>query len=171
MLTQTADYALRALVYLAHSPEDGYHQTRDLAKSLNVPANYLGKILQLLGHKLIVESQRGMNGGFRLSRLPEQIRLYDVMLAIGALPSDHECPLLTGSRQIELCRVHRRFQAMTAQYIQFLKNTTLEEVMQPDSIPACCPVPDRLPDDGVEYPSAAVYAASGDGDHFNAVGQ
>ena len=84
MLTQTADYALRALVYLAHGPEDGYHQTRDLAKSLNVPANYLGKILQLLGHKLIVESQRGMNGGFRLSRLPEQIRLYDVMLAIGA---------------------------------------------------------------------------------------
>src|SRR5258707_11545167 len=93
MLTQTADYALRALIYLAHSPEDGNHQTRDLAKALNVPTNYLGKILQLLGHQQIVESQRGMNGGFRLSRLPEQVRLYDVMFALDTLPSDNECPL------------------------------------------------------------------------------
>jgi Rrf2 family protein len=159
MLTQTADYALRALVYLAHSPEDGYHQTRDLAKALNVPANYLGKILQLLGHKLIVESQRGMNGGFRLSRLPEQVRLYDIMFAIGALPTDHECPLLTGGRQIELCRVHRRFAAMTAQYIQFLKDTTLEDVLQPDSMPACCPGPDNLPEDTAEYPCTAFPAS------------
>jgi Rrf2 family protein len=162
MLTQTADYALRALVYLAHSPEDGYHQTRDLAKVLNVPANYLGKILQLLGHKLIVESQRGMNGGFRLSRLPEQIRLYDVMLAIGALPTDHECPLLTGGKQIELCRVHRRFAAMTQQYIQFLKDTTLEDVLQPDSMPACCPGPEHLPADTAEYPCTA-FPANGNG--------
>src|SRR4051812_18261471 len=62
MLTQTADYALRALIYLAHDPDDGYHQTRDLAGLLNIPHNYLGKILQQLGHSGIVESQRGMNG-------------------------------------------------------------------------------------------------------------
>lgn len=121
MLTQTADYALRGLIYLAHSPEDGYHQTRDLARALNVPSNYLGKILQMLGHKQIVESQRGMNGGFRLARLPEQVRLYDVLEAIDAIPTDLACPMLTGARQIELCNLHRRFAAMTANYIKFLK--------------------------------------------------
>src|SRR4051812_46529205 len=88
MLNQTADYALRALIYLAHSPEDGYHQTRDLAAALNVPANYLGKILQQLGHRQIVESQRGMNGGFRLARLPDQVRLFDVLAALDLLPHD-----------------------------------------------------------------------------------
>lgn len=152
MLTQTADYALRALIYLAHSVEDGYHQTRDLAKALNIPTNYLGKILQLLGHQEIVESQRGMNGGFRLAKLPEQVRLYDVLYALDALPSDNECPMLTGGRQMELCRLHRRFAAMTADYIRFLKQTTLEEVLRPDSFPAECPGPEHLPEDTDIYP-------------------
>lgn len=153
MLTQTADYALRALIYLAHSPEDGYHQTRDLAQALNVPTNYLGKILQLLGRRKIVESQRGMNGGFRLARLPEQVRLFDVLEAIDAIPADPECPLISGGRQVELCTLHRRFAAVTATYVRFLKETTLEDVLQPSAaFPASCPGPAHLPKDVDEYP-------------------
>jgi Rrf2 family protein len=160
VLTQTTDYALRALVYLAHDPDDGYHQTRDLAATLNVPCNYLGKILQLLAHARIVESQRGMNGGFRLARLPEQIRLYDVMKALDAVPQDPECPLLTGGRQMELCTLHRRFAAMTALYVNFLKDTTLEEVLQPGNFPAECPGPAHLPQDTDVYPCTKFVPAS-----------
>jgi Rrf2 family protein len=155
MLTQTADYALRALVYLAHDPDDGYHQTRDLATALNVPANYLGKILQLLGHKKLVESQRGMKGGFRLSRLPEQIRLFDVLNALDIIPTDPTCALLSGGRQIELCTLHRRFASMTAAYVEFLKNTTLADVLQPHSLPATCPGPGQSPDSDI-YPCPKV---------------
>lgn len=153
MLTQTSDYALRALVYLAHDPDDGYHQTRDLAKALNVPSNYLGKILQLLSHHRIVESQRGMHGGFRLSRLPEQIRLFDVLSALDAVPTDPECPLVSGGQQMELCTLHRRFASMTRMYVKFLKDTTLGDVLQPHSMPATCPGPGMLPEtEGDVYP-------------------
>lgn len=153
MLTQTSDYALRALVYLAHDPDDGYHQTRDLARVLNVPANYLGKILQLLSHHRIVESQRGMHGGFRLSKLPEQIRLYDVLLALDAVPTDPECPLVAGGQQMELCGLHRRFASMTRLYVKFLKDTTLADVLQPASMPAACPGPGQLAEAEAEvYP-------------------
>jgi Rrf2 family protein len=151
MLTQTADYALRALIYLAHDDDDGYHQTRDMATALNVPANYLGKILQLLGHKKLVESQRGMRGGFRLSRLPEQIRLFDVLEALDTIPTDPACALVSGGRQIELCTLHRRFASMTATYIAFLKDTTLADVLQPNSMPATCPGQDNFPDADI-YP-------------------
>jgi Rrf2 family protein len=154
MLTQTADYALRALIYLAHDPDDGYHQTRDMAKALNVPANYLGKILQLLGHRKLVESQRGMRGGFRLSRLPEQIRLYDVLDALDTIPTDPACALVNGGRQIELCTLHRRFASVTASYIAFLKDTTLADVLQPHSMPATCPGPNNFPDADI-YPCPA----------------
>ena len=144
MLTQTSDYALRALVYLAHDPDDGYHQTRDLAGVLNVPANYLGKILQLLSHHRIVESQRGMHGGFRLSRLPEQIRLFDVLAALDAVPTDPECPLVAGGQQMELCNLHRRFASVTRVYVKFLKDTTLADVLTSHSVPAQCPGPGML---------------------------
>jgi Rrf2 family nitric oxide-sensitive transcriptional repressor len=152
MLTKTADYALRALIYLAHDPEDGYHQTRDLAGLLNIPHNYLGKILQQLGHKGIVESQRGMNGGFRLCRLPDQIRLFDVLHALDAVPEDPQCPLLTGGRQRELCLLHRRFASMTAAYVRFLKDTTLQDILLPDSFPAACPLPAEQPVDVENFP-------------------
>jgi len=152
MLTQTADYALRALIYLAHDPDDGFHQTRDVATLLNIPHNYLGKILQQLGHARIVESQRGMNGGFRLCRLPDQIRLYDVLRALDAIPKDPACPLLTGGRQRELCLLHRRFASMTARYVRELKETTLQDVLQPDSFPGACPGPAHLPADTDTYP-------------------
>ena len=157
MLTQTADYALRALVYLAHDPEDGFHQTRDLASKLNIPGNYLGKILQLLAHNEIVESQRGMNGGFRLARLPEQVRLYDVLHAIDAVPADRECPLLTGARQLELCSLYRRFAAVTSTYVKFLKGTTLADVLKPNSYPITCTGPSDLvdPDEAEAYPCPA----------------
>ena len=144
ILTQTADYALRALVWLAHDPEDGFHQTRDLAGKLHIPGNYLGKILQLLAHHRIVESQRGMHGGFRLARLPEQVRLYDVLDAIDAVPADRECPLLTGARQLELCSLYRRFAAVTSTYVTFLKATTLGDVLKPNSYPVTCSGPGAL---------------------------
>ena len=152
MLTKTTDYALRALIYLAHDPEDGYHQTNDLASVLNVPANYLGKILQLLGRKRIVESVRGANGGFRLSRLPEQIRLYDVLDALDALPHKPECPLISGGRQIELCKLHRSFAFYETMYTKFLKTTTIQDMLQPNSLPATCPGPAHLPREVHTYP-------------------
>ena len=144
MLTQTADYALRALVYLAHDKEDGYHQTKDMAGVLNVPANYLGKVLQLLAKRQLVESQRGMNGGFRLAKLPEQVRLFDVLHALDTVPVDPECPLLSGAKQLELCGVHRRFAAMTRQYLEFLRGTTLSDLLVDNSMPGTCPGPSLM---------------------------
>lgn len=160
MLTHTGDYALRALIYLAHDPEDGYHQTRDLARSLNIPGNYLGKILQTLSHQQIVESRRGMNGGFRLARLPDQIRLFDVLKALDAIPGDTDCPLLAGGKQIELCTLHRRFAAVTAYYVKFLKETTLQDVLQPNSYPNSCPGPLNMPRDTETYPCTTFRAPS-----------
>ena len=48
MLTQTAKYAIRALLHLAEQKGSGYCQTKDIAETIEVPANYLGKTLQKL---------------------------------------------------------------------------------------------------------------------------
>jgi hypothetical protein len=67
--------------------------------------------------------------------------LYDVLKALDTLPHDPECPLITGGRQMELCGLHRRFAAMTRQYIDFLKSTTLAVLLVDHSMPGACPGP------------------------------
>ena len=93
-----------------------------------------------------------MDGGFRLCRLPEQVRLYDVVNALGGVPVDPECPMLTGARQLDLCALHRRFAAMTREYVRALKETTLQDVMRPGGVMAECPGPDHLPADTAVFP-------------------
>ena len=80
MLSQTSEYALRAMVCLA-SGNGGLTPTPELAKSADVPHNYLAKVLQMLASADLVAGRRGVGGGYRLCRDPEQIKLLDIVNA------------------------------------------------------------------------------------------
>ena len=81
MLTQTVEYALRALVALAAKP--GNPQTnRQLAKVTKVPGPYLSKVLQLLAKEGLVAAHRGVRGGFTLSRPARQITILEAVNAV-----------------------------------------------------------------------------------------
>jgi Rrf2 family protein len=132
MLSRTAQYALRALVYLARQNEDNYHQTQVVAEHLQVPSNYLGKILQKMARQHIVESQKGLMGGFRLARTADRISLYEILSAIDALPYDGGTRPRSGNEPEELVNLQRRFAAINGLYIKFLKETMLATVMRAD---------------------------------------
>src|SRR5438046_9606321 len=67
MFSQTAEYALRAVVSLADS--DGRPlTTQQLAETTQVPLDYLSNVMQALGRFGLVEAQRGKHGGFKLAR-------------------------------------------------------------------------------------------------------
>lgn len=84
MLTQTSEYALRAAICLAR--EDWQLvATNMLAQSCGVPSNYLAKVLQKLSASDLVAGRRGVGGGYRLARDPEEIRLIDVVTAVEPL--------------------------------------------------------------------------------------
>src|SRR5690554_5199778 len=144
MLTQTAKYALHALIYLTQQPDDNYHQAVRIAEKIKVPANYLGKTLQKLARARLVDSQKGLHGGFRSALLPEQVRIYDVLRAIDALPADIEQPCTCGEDDCrELKCLCSRFMRINRLYVQFLKDTTLADLMDPEAEPVLtAPKPD-----------------------------
>ncbi len=130
MLTQTAKYALHALIYLTQQPDDDYHQACRIAEQIKVPANYLGKTLQKLARARLVDSQKGLHGGFRSALLPEQVRIYDVLRAIDALPADVEHPCTCDEEDArELRCLCARFNRINRMYENFLKETTLASLM------------------------------------------
>ena len=65
MISQTAEYALRAIVYLAG--QELPQTTQQIAATTRVPAGYLSKVLQALARGGLVHSQRGLHGGFTLA--------------------------------------------------------------------------------------------------------
>src|SRR5689334_17783414 len=106
MLSQTAEYALRAVVHLSTCPGESVAGPQ-LAQITQVPAQYLSKVMQSLARGGLVDAQRGKNGGFTLTRPPEDISILDVVNAVDPLRRIKGCPLgLKGHER--LCPLHRR---------------------------------------------------------------
>ena len=137
MLSTTAEYALRALLSLAHQP-DKATLGRDLAASSGVPANYLSKILLDLKKGGFVQAVRGTGGGYRLGRPPEKVRLMDVVEFVDGEAAHPGC-FLAGSDACsdgDPCLAHDRWAAVRDHYVAFLETTTLADVTEhPDRKP------------------------------------
>jgi Rrf2 family protein len=78
MLSTTTQYALRALSHLARQSGDAV-LGRDLAESVEIPANYLSKVLVTLRNAGLVVTTRGSGGGYRLRKPAHEIHLIDVV--------------------------------------------------------------------------------------------
>lgn len=76
-------YSLEALGYLASQPADRFVNVKELARELNIPRHFLGKVLTDLVKKKLVSSIKGPSGGFRLAVNPENISIYQILTALG----------------------------------------------------------------------------------------
>jgi len=107
MITQTGEYALRAVVHLATQREGGPSTATQIATATQVPVGYLQKILRMLARARILLAQRGSGGGFSLAKVPTAISVMDVLRAVDA-PMDRieHCPLGIDGH-VRLCALHR----------------------------------------------------------------
>jgi Rrf2 family protein len=81
MITRKTDYAIRCVLHLAESDKDVV-MINEIAAHRDIPKSFLAKILQTLAKAGIVESLRGVQGGFRLARKPSHISLLDIVEAM-----------------------------------------------------------------------------------------
>jgi len=128
LISQTAEYALRTIVWLAG--QDGVPQTtRTIAEATRVPPGYLSKILQNLGKAGLVTAQRGLHGGYVLAGDPERISPLDVIDAIDPIRRIEHCPLGLESHGTELCPLHRRLDDALASIQDALARSTIAELL------------------------------------------
>ena len=141
MFSQTVEYALRAVVYLAdRSPEAG--TTDAIAVATKVPKPYLVKVLQGLARAGIVHTQRGVGGGVSLLKGPEELTILEVVNAVEPIQRIRTCPLGLSAHGVNLCPLHRRMDQALAQVEDAFRNTTLAEVLaEPSSSTPLCDIP------------------------------
>lgn len=128
MISQTAEYALRATVYLAMNPGNAF-TTQQISETTKVPAAYLSKVLQSLVKAQLVKSQRGLGGGFVLTKPPEDISILEVLNAVDPIQRIRTCPLGLEAHGSVLCALHKKLDEATATIEETFAQTTIAEIL------------------------------------------
>ena len=132
MISQTTEYGLRAVVFLA---EHGAGKTtEEISKATQIPAAYLSKVLQQLARGSIVLSQRGLGGGFSLKKAAGDLSVLEVINAVDPIRRIRECPLGLEAHKSRLCALHKRLDEASALVEEaFAKTTILDLISDTDS--------------------------------------
>lgn len=90
-ITRQADYALRAVIYLARIDQNTKASTKDIAEEQQIPPSFLAKIISQLSIAGLITTSRGARGGVSLAKAPEKISILEVVEAIDGPMLLNEC--------------------------------------------------------------------------------
>lgn len=127
MLSKTADYALRAVVYMGS--QRGLPASADLlAIKTKVPRRYLTRVLQDLASNGLVSSRPGPGGGYELKKTPGNMTILDVVNAVSPIQRIKSCPLNLKSHT-SLCPLHAELDRAYAATEKAFKGMTIAELV------------------------------------------
>jgi Rrf2 family protein len=141
MISQTAEYALRAAVILG-SHKDRPLTTHEIARASYVPSGYLSKVLQAMGRAGLVEARRGLRGGYVLSRPLEELTVYDVVNSVDPLKRITQCPLRLSAHAGRLCSLHQKLDDAMGMLEAYFRQTTIAALLADRQAPAPGPLCD-----------------------------
>lgn len=130
-LSRTAQYAVRAVLYLGEHARSGPVTVGTLAEELSIPRNYLAKTLLSLSRWGVLSSARGPGGGFELDMPPEELSLFEVVQPFEDLEARRECVLGESECTEERpCPLHHRWKDVAEEIAAFFRDTTVAEVIR-----------------------------------------
>jgi Rrf2 family nitric oxide-sensitive transcriptional repressor len=133
-VSQTAEYALRAVVRLAQQP--GVAQTtQQLADATRVPQSYLPKVLQPLARAGIVIAQRGSHGGYSLHADPKVLSVMDVIACVDPVRRIDTCPGRDAIDGAALCALHQLLDADLAASEARFRETNIQQLLPASDSP------------------------------------
>jgi Rrf2 family nitric oxide-sensitive transcriptional repressor len=128
LVTRKTDYAVRCVLFLAVN-KNQVSNVAEVSKEMRIPRSFLAKIFQQLAGAGLVESIRGMKGGFRLAKKPSDISLLDIMTAIQGAEGVNLCVM--NSRKCRLsstCTVHPVWVDLRREMNRRLQEQTIDQL-------------------------------------------
>jgi Rrf2 family protein len=128
-----AKYAMRALMVLAKSKQD-MTQSKVIAKEAGVPIKFLENILQELKRNHIVDSKRGVFGGYYLAKQPKEIKISDLIRVIDGPLAPVRCASLTAYQKCDdckderACQIRKTMKKVRDAMADVLDNTTIADM-------------------------------------------
>ncbi len=124
-LSRAGEYALRGVVYIASKNVDDAVHVAEIAKCQNVPEYFLVKVFSRLVRNGIIHSIRGNKGGFRLSKKPENISVYDIITAVEGPLNLNDCFICKNSSK---CKMKPVWDEAKEKMMEVLKQHNIADV-------------------------------------------
>ena len=129
-ITRQADYALRAMLYLAQLEPSQRAATSQIAEIQRIPPSFLAKIISQLSIAGLIHTSRGARGGVSLARPPEAISVLEVVEAIDGPIALNECSQSAGACPFgETCPLRPLWCDTQSEMVEKLRKTTFAQVM------------------------------------------
>jgi Rrf2 family protein len=136
-ITAQEEYGLRCLLAVARQTgSTRLLAIREIARGEALSPQYVAKLMNMLRRHGLVESVRGLLGGFRLARPAHQISAMEALLALGGgfeVASDHLCTHFTGKQteciHLPGCSLRPLWGTMLAHISEFLTHMTLADLL------------------------------------------
>jgi Rrf2 family protein len=130
IFSASTTHALRALAWLAAHEGEEAVLGRDLARRLELPPDYLSKVLATLARHGVLVASRGARGGYRLARAPDRIRLVEVVAPFEGKRARPGCLLRPERpcRDSRACSAHGAWSGAKEAFRDFLERTTLADI-------------------------------------------
>jgi Rrf2 family protein len=123
-ITRQADYAVRAVLYLASEQNGNRAPTSQIARDQQIPPSFLAKIVSQLSVAGVVHTSRGARGGVSLARPSNAITLLEVIEAIDGPITLNECVIDTSVCPFcKKCPVNQIWCDAQSQLVNQLKTT------------------------------------------------
>ena len=128
-LSRETDYGLQGLIYLARQREDRLVGLEAIAKAQHLPRSFLAKTFQKFARHGLVQSFRGVDGGFMLARPPATVTLREIVEAVEGSDLFSRCVFWSDRCSDQNpCPLHARWALLKDRFVKLFENTTLEEL-------------------------------------------
>ncbi len=128
IVSQTAEYALRAMVHLASLPRDEAATGKDVSEATGIPLPYAAKVLRKLVAAGLLVGRKGHHGGFALARPAGRIRFADVLEAVEEDLFENRCAFGWGKCNARTpCALHASVSDLRESVLAWANRTTLAD--------------------------------------------
>lgn len=127
--TKTGEYAIRAILFLARQPKDSLIMSSDIAKSEDIPAHYLAKILQRMAKYGYVDSFKGRGGGFKITDMANKSSILEIVERIEGPVINLKC--VTGLKECSdeaPCPLHEEWASLRDQIYNLISSKSVLQV-------------------------------------------
>jgi Rrf2 family protein len=146
-LTRAGEYAVRCILFLSDLGVGKIGGRKQIAREMDIPDQFLGKIAQQLARAGLIEIVQGAKGGYRLLVSPEKLTLLEVVEAVIGEIFLNDCVMRPSScKHSQSCAVHTvwekarrqlRSTLQEATFASLLESGSCSSIFESDADPSC----------------------------------